>query len=160
SPTARALVRLGKALGYDVHAIDPNADRAAFPEADGIVTDATSLALDRARAPLFAAVATQGEWADAALRPALAQAPDYAGGVASATPCAEAGPGRAGRAEGAAPDSTKTPAGLDLGSQLPEAIALGILAQIVKERHRAVAEHAPAPSAAEVTGSANATEAR
>src|SRR5947209_10321289 len=34
SPTARALVRLGKAMGYAVTLIDPAADAADFPEAD------------------------------------------------------------------------------------------------------------------------------
>src|SRR3954469_10717936 len=45
SPTARALVRLGKAMGYAVLVIDPNAEAADFPELDGVLTDPAAAAL-------------------------------------------------------------------------------------------------------------------
>ena len=36
---ARALARLGKAMGYAVHAVDPHADAAGFPDADAVFTE-------------------------------------------------------------------------------------------------------------------------
>src|SRR4029077_1818046 len=39
SPTARALVRLGKAMGYTVLVIDPSAEAADFPDADAVLKD-------------------------------------------------------------------------------------------------------------------------
>src|SRR5262249_27787273 len=36
SPTAQALARLGKVMGYSVDVVDPDADRASFPDADRI----------------------------------------------------------------------------------------------------------------------------
>src|SRR4051794_29893211 len=85
SPTARALVRLGKAMGYSVVAVDPAAEPDLFPEADQVVTD-----LGRAprlyapsKGPRFAVVATLGERDESAIRDALALKPDYLGVVAS-----------------------------------------------------------------------------
>src|SRR5262245_6333415 len=45
SPTAQALARLGKAMGYVVAAVDPHADAAAFPAADALFTDPADPAL-------------------------------------------------------------------------------------------------------------------
>ena len=66
SPAARALVRLGVALGYRVEAIDPDADQAAFPEADRVLTDLQAPELaPRAKGDstrLYAVVATLGQY--------------------------------------------------------------------------------------------------
>ncbi|HYL06190.1 MAG TPA: XdhC family protein [Thermoanaerobaculia bacterium] len=109
SPIARALVRLGKAMGYAVFAVDAGgaggaggagAEAALFPEADRVFTevDAPGLAVileggaggaadappGRSRAACFAVVATMGERDEEAIRAALAMRPAYLGVVASA----------------------------------------------------------------------------
>lgn len=136
SPIARALGRLAKAMGFLVSAVDPTADASGFPEADLVATDPTDVS-GRSAAPLFAVVATQGQWDEDALLAALAHSPDYIGVVASRKRFAEMRSLLANRASEADFARIKNPAGLDLGANLPEEIALGILAEIVKE-HRAV----------------------
>ncbi|HEY8020372.1 MAG TPA: XdhC family protein, partial [Thermoanaerobaculia bacterium] len=81
SPTARALVRLAKAMGYSVTAVgaeaaaetaaasEPGAG-ALFPEADEVLADPAPLAT-RSHAPPFAVVATMGEGDEEAIRGAL-----------------------------------------------------------------------------------------
>jgi xanthine dehydrogenase accessory factor len=141
SPTARALARLGKAMGYAVYAVDPAADASAFPEADAVFADPGGLAVERHAAPVFAVVATQGQWDEDAVLAALAHEPDYLGVVASPKRFAEMKSLLAAKAPAAALARVKSPAGLDLGARLPEEIALSILAQIVKEQ-RALAPRA------------------
>jgi xanthine dehydrogenase accessory factor len=139
SPIAQALARLAKAMGYAVDAIDPGADRAAFPEADRLVAT-----LDPARlrprlgsldGRLFAVVATMGQYDEEALLTALALEPAYVGVIASRTRFAQ--PRDAIAACGAPTDGIeriKCPAGLDIGAQTPEEIALSVLAEIVRVR--------------------------
>ena len=136
APTARALARLAKAMGYAVSAVDPSADASAFPQADTIATEPAGLRVEKASAPLFAVVATQGQWDEDAILAALAHEPDYLAVVASPKRFAEMRTLLAGKASGAALAAIKNPAGLDLGAQSPEEIALSILAEIVKDRPR------------------------
>ncbi len=154
SPTARALARLAKAMGYTVHAVDPAADEAAFPGADGVFTDPGALPVKKPVAPVFAVVATQGQWDEDAVLAALAHQPDYLGVVASPKRFAEMRGLLAEKAPTAALARIKSPAGLDLGAQLPEEIAVSILAQIVKE-HRAAA-----PRALPMAGTSASEESR
>jgi xanthine dehydrogenase accessory factor len=69
SPTAQALVRLATTMGYSVDVVDPDAERAGFPDADRILT---TLNLEEfaarpvsQRGRLFAVVATLGRGIDA-----------------------------------------------------------------------------------------------
>lgn len=142
SPTARALVRLGKAMGYGVLAVDPAANAAAFPEADGVFTDPAQLVLESAGTPVFAVVVTHGLWDEDAVLTALRHRPDYLAVVASPKRFAELKALLAEKADATALGRIKSPAGLDLGGRLPEEVALSILAQIVKER-RAVPRTLP-----------------
>ena len=167
SPTARALARLAKAMGYAVSAVDPMADASAFPQADEIATEPTGLRLERGSAPVFAVVATQGQWDEDALLAALAHQPDYVAVVASAKRFAEMRPLLASKATAAAVERIRNPAGLDLGATSPEEIALSILAEIVKDRpraeshaHAAAASGAPGPpaSAAEAPAAVTAID--
>jgi xanthine dehydrogenase accessory factor len=125
-----------KSMGYTVHAVDPAADEAAFPGVDGVFTSPSALPALKRAAPVFAVVATQGQWDEDALVAALAHEPDYLGVVASPKRFAEMKTSLAAKAPGAALARIKSPAGLDLGARLPEEIAVSILAEIVKE-HRA-----------------------
>lgn len=148
SPTARALARLANAMGYTVHAVDPAADGSAFPGADGVFTSPDALPTPKHAAPVFAVVATQGQWDEDAVLAALAHEPDYLGVVASPKRFAEMTTVLAAKAPAGTLARIKSPAGLDLGARLPEEIALSILAQIVQE-HRAAAARLsiPAPAA-------------
>jgi xanthine dehydrogenase accessory factor len=152
SPTARALARLAKAMDYTVHAVDPVADASAFPGADSISTSPQGLALPKQPAPVFAVVATQGQWDEDAVLAALAHEPAYLGVVASARRFGEMRDLLASKASAAALARIRNPAGLDLGAQRPEEIALSILAEIVKLRRAAAAqparEAAPPPEQA------------
>ncbi len=145
SPIARALVRLGKAMGWNVHAVDPTADAETFAGADSVSTDPAQLRLARASARLFAVVATQGAWDEPAILAALAHRPDYLSVVASPRRFGEMRALLAERAPAPAVAAIRNPAGLDLGARLPEEIALAILAEIVQEHRKEKAE----PRAAE-----------
>ncbi|MBV8202780.1 MAG: hypothetical protein JOZ15_19355, partial [Acidobacteria bacterium] len=84
SPIARALVRLGKAMGYSVVAADPDAEPALFPQADRIFTAPAAPELAApgggpaeagggaggSRRGCFAVVATMGERDEEAIRAA------------------------------------------------------------------------------------------
>jgi len=142
APTARALARLAKAMGYTVCVVDPVADRSAFPDADMVETDPAALNLDKTPVPVFAVVATQGQWDEDAVLAALAHDPDYLGVVASPKRFAEIRVLLAGKAPEAALARIRNPAGLDLKADLPEEIAVSILAEIIKERHNS----APRPA--------------
>jgi xanthine dehydrogenase accessory factor len=150
SPTARALARLGVAMGYAVWAVDPTADASAFPGAEKVATDPAAVAPARTAAPTFVVVATQGQWDEDALAAAVGWAPEYIGVVASAKRFGEMRAVLAGRVADAELARVKNPAGLDLGARGPEEIALSVLAQIVQERRAAPARVAarPAPAAA------------
>ena len=137
SPVARALGRLAKAMGYAVSAVDPLADASAFPGADAIATEIAGLPVTRTSAPLFAVVATQGQWDEDAILAALAHQPDYLAVVASTKRFAEMRTLLAGKTDAAALARVKNPAGLDLGAQTAEEIALSILAEVVRDRPRA-----------------------
>lgn len=151
SPTARALARLGKALGWTVHAVDPEADSGGFPDVDGLWTDPAALRLE-GPAPVAAVVATQGEWDEEAILAALARSPDYLGVMASAKRFGQMRSVLAAKASEADLARITNPAGLDLGARLPEEIALSILAEIVQVRRAAAAAAvavAAEPAAAE-----------
>jgi len=140
TPAARAAARLGAALGWEVWGIDPAADRAAFPEARSVFTEAAAAAPAGSAREVFAVVATQGEWDEEAVLAALAHAPSYVGVVSSVKRAEElkafldkkvAGESRA------LLEGLRAPAGLRIGAQGGEEIALSILAEIVERRRAA-----------------------
>jgi len=153
SPTARAVAKLGKAMGYSVAAADAAAEPGLFPEADQIFTDPQDSELRAAasRAPCFAVVATMGERDEEAVRAALALAPAYLGVVASARRFAQMRQTLlAGGAAAEALDEIRSPAGIAIGAHTPEEIALSVLAEIVSRRRAAMSEEkeeAPAAQA-------------
>jgi xanthine dehydrogenase accessory factor len=149
SPTARALVQLGKAMGYTVALVDPEVDPEIsgagpelFPGADQILTDAGPLA--PTASPRFVVVATMGERDEEAIRAALALQPAYLGVVASRKRFAQIRETlEAGGVTAASLDAIHSPAGLKIGARRPEEIALSVLAQIVEQRHAAEKTAAP-----------------
>ncbi len=158
SPTTRGLARLGKALGYTVDAVDPSADSTTFPEADRVFSQIDDAALRQKSGPagpwLCAVVATLGQWDEDGIRAALALKPAYLGVVASRTRFAVIR--ETLQASGISEEALATirnPAGLDIGAEAPEEVALSVLAEIVRVRHAAQ------PAIAPVVSSEAATEA-
>ncbi len=169
TPTARALARLAAVLGYRVEAVDPEASESLFPDAGRVVTDDASVeppGSERDAARCFAVVATLGQRDEEAALAAVRLEPAYLGVVASRK---RFGQIRETLAAGGAAreqlDRIANPAGLDIGAETPEEIALSILAEITRRgrarrpaRDRAPAatvgetEQDPAPAATAETG--------
>ncbi len=144
SPVARALARLGKAMGYAVYAVDPAADASAFPGADAVATSPRSCAA-RARPPVFAVVATHGRWdEDAIAGRARARARPTSASWRAPSASREMRSLLAGKApeEALAAHPAARPASTS-ARRTPEEIALSILAEIVQLRRAA----APPPVA-------------
>ena len=132
SPMARSLVVLGDKLGFRVTACDPSATAELFLDAESLVQQ-----LDGIRGMTgprsYLVVATAGHYDEEALEAALSGEAGYVGLVASP---------RRGRAvidylrgKGVCPEALKRvkyPAGVDIGAETPEEIALSILAEIVQ----------------------------
>lgn len=140
SPTARALVKLGKAMGYSVVAVDPAAEPDLFPGADQVVTDPgrSPRLFAPSHGPRYVVVATLGERDESAIRDALAMTPDYLGVVASRKRFATMREILlSGGVKAAAIDSIHSPAGLNIKAERPEEIALSILAEIVEQQRAA-----------------------
>lgn len=145
SPVARALARLAGAAGFAVDAVDPAADRSVFPEADRVWASLPPREGPHAAKP-FAVVATMGERDEEAVLAAIAAEPAYLGVVASGKRFAQIRETVLDR--GASPEAlarVKSPAGLDIGAQTPEEIAVSILAEIVQARRSSAASPAAAP---------------
>lgn len=147
SPVARAVAQLGKAMGYLIDVVDPEAHAAELPNADRVFSDLAAAELRVGPPVAYAVVASMGECDEDAVAAALAMRPAYLGVVASRKRFAILRQTLLDRGISAhALDAIKSPAGLDLGGRQPEEVALSILAEIVQTKHaaRAAAEHAEA----------------
>ncbi len=154
TPIVGALAALGAATGWRVSVFDPIADPEAFPGAERVSTQTSLGRIDPELSP-YVVVATQGIWDEEALASALRRDVSYVGLVASPT--------RANvvrtwlREEAGVPDerlaALRAPAGLDLGAETPEEIALSILAELVQVR-RGRASFVAVPGPATLAGEA------
>ena len=156
SPTAQALARLGKVMGYSVDVVDPDADRAAFPDADRVmeILGDEEAAARPAGQPsrLFAVVATLGQHDEEAILAALDLEPAYLGVVASRKRFAQIRETLVARgAPAPALDSIRNPAGIDIGARAPEELALSVLAEIVSVQRAAAAKAAVVSQTAAAT---------
>jgi xanthine dehydrogenase accessory factor len=152
TPIAGALVTLGSALGWKVTLFDPFAAAEDFPSAD-VVSQETVLTRVEPDASPYVVVATQGQWDEEALAAALRRNASYVGLVASPT--------RANVVRQWLRDETglaedrlaalRAPAGLDLGAETAEEIALSILGELVQVR-RGRADFVAAPGPATLSG--------
>ena len=154
SPTARALARLATVLGYRVEAVDPEASETLFPNVSCLTSDEeiTPPASGQDAARCFAVVATLGQRDEEAAWAASRLMPAYVGVVASRKRFGQMRETLAAR--GAAPeqlDRIANPAGLDIGAETPEEIALSILAEITRRAHarRPARDAASVPAAAD-----------
>ena len=147
TPICSALVELGAAAGFDVTLIDPIANQEAFASAGRVVASSDLSRVDATSAP-YVVVATQGQWDEEALVAALGRDVAYVGLIASPTRAAVVREYLLG--EGVAPDrvaAIRAPAGLDLGAETAEEVALSILAELVQVRRgRAPFVAAPGPA--------------
>jgi xanthine dehydrogenase accessory factor len=148
SPAVRTLARIGHAMGYRVDVVDPDADKAAFPEADRVMAE---IATDTVPKGACVLVATMSE-RDADVIEAAAQlAPAYLGVITSRVRFAQLREILLARGISAGVlERIAAPAGLDIGARTPEEIALSIMAQIV-ERRRSMPE-APQAGTSASTG--------
>ena len=148
TPIAGALVALSSAAGWRVTLFDPVADPEAFPGADAVLGERELRALETA-VPPFVVVATQGVWDEEAVEAALRRDVAYVGLVASPTRAAVVREWLRNEA-GLADDriaALRAPAGLDLGAETAEEVALSILAELVQVRRgRAAFVAAPGPA--------------
>jgi xanthine dehydrogenase accessory factor len=137
---ARAVVRIAKTLQFHVTMVDPLASKESVPDADEIVNDLT---LPR-KGETFIVIATHGRYDEEAIEQAAKTDASYIGLVAS--------PKRSGvilealRDRGVDVSRVKSPAGLDIGAQGAEEIALSIVAEIVQMKRAAMKVGAPAPA--------------
>jgi len=130
TPVARTLARLAEALGYEV---------AALSDADVERVEPGSASPDDA-----VVVATMGHYDEEALAAALRTRAGYVGLVASRRRATSVFSALRERGVGEeALSRVASPAGLDLGPSTQEEIAVAILAEVIRERHRRAA--APAP---------------
>jgi xanthine dehydrogenase accessory factor len=152
TPIAGALVALGAASGWRVSLFDPVADAEAFPAAEAVLGDRDLHVLEFASAP-YVVVATQGVWDEEAVLAALRRDVAYVGLVASPTRAAVVRTWL--RAETGLPEeriaALRAPAGLDLGAETAEEVALSILAELVQVR-RGRASFVASPGPATVAG--------
>jgi xanthine dehydrogenase accessory factor len=159
TPIAGALVGLGSAAGWRVSIFDPVADPVAFPAAERVVVGSEIESTDPTANPAIV-VATQGVWDEEALAAALARNASYVGLVASPTRAAvvrtwlrdEAG------VPGDRLAALRAPAGLDLGAETAEEIAISILGELVQVR-RGTAAFVASPGPATLAGAAPDTGA-
>jgi xanthine dehydrogenase accessory factor len=154
TPIAGALATLGAAAGWSVTVFDPFAAAEDFPAAERVSQETALGRVDPDASP-YLVVATQGQWDEEALAAGLRRNASYVGLVSSPT--------RANVVRQWLRDETglaeerlaalRAPAGLDLGAETPEEIALSILAELVQVR-RGRADFVAAPGPATLTGDA------
>jgi xanthine dehydrogenase accessory factor len=147
TPICASLVEIGSAAGFEVTLVDPVADEDAFATAGRVVASSDLSRIDATSAP-YVVVATQGQWDEEALAAALRRDVAYVGLIASPTRAAVVREYLL--EEGVAPErvaAVRAPAGLDLGAETPEEVALSILAELVQVRRgRAAFVAAPGPA--------------
>jgi xanthine dehydrogenase accessory factor len=151
TPIAGALATLGSAAGWQVTVIDPIADPDAFPSAR-VHVSADIRGLDPESAP-YVVVASQGIWDEEAVGLALTREASYVGLVASPTRAAVVRDWL--REETTVGDdriaALRAPAGMDLGAETAEEVALSILAELVQVR-RGRADFVASPGPATLAG--------
>ena len=148
TPIAGALVALGAAAGFRVTLVDPVADEESFPGATTVIAEADLAGLESGGSGAYVVVATQGQWDEEAIQAALARDVAYVGLVASPKRAATV---RAYLHDEGVPDeriaALRAPAGLDLGAETAEEVALSILGELVQVRRgRAAFVASPGPA--------------
>ncbi len=136
SPVAKAIARLGRAMGYWVDFAGSESGGPATPAeepGEGLSSSPFRRYAERpAGAKLVAVVATLGRSDEEAIEALMTARPDYLGVVASPTRMARirtALVNRGGKEQEVA--RIRGPAGLDIGARTPEEVAVSILAEVI-----------------------------
>lgn len=141
SPIAEAVARLGGAMGYRVAAGEDGLARVRRERSRG--------------SRLYAVVATMGQGDEEAVEQLLAARPDYLGVVVSPKRMVQVREYLSAQGVcGGRIAEVRGPAGLDIGAESPEEVAVSILAEIVAvgaESGRAAEKEASAPETARAT---------
>ena len=132
-PVAIALAKLGKLLHFTVTVVDPLVKPSDLPEADRVLNSLDFSHLPPASAR-YVVVASRGKFDEEAVEQALQTNSSYVALVANKKRAQEIR--RSLELRGESPESlarVRAPAGLNIGAEGPEEIALSILAEIVAE---------------------------
>lgn len=133
---AQALVKFGKMLNFNVTVVDPLMILADLPEADRIL-HVLDFSLLPSTKDCYVVVASRGLFDEEAVEQALRTDAAYVALLANKKRADEIT--RSLRAKSIAAEklsSVRAPAGLNIGAESPEEIALSIMAEIVAVRHR------------------------
>lgn len=135
---AETLARLARLMNFCVTVDDPAAERAAFPDADHLVTNDLDLNEVKIGPQTFIVIATQHKADHVWLQKALESDAPYVAMISSRHRAAlvldflaVSGVAREKL------DRVRAPAGLDLGAATPEEIALAVMSEIVSVRRGA-----------------------
>jgi molybdenum cofactor cytidylyltransferase len=132
-PVAIALIKLGKLLHFTVTVVDPLVKSSDLPEADRVLNSLDFSLLPPASAR-YVVVASRGKFDEEAVEQALQTDSNYVALVANKKRAQEIR--RSLELRGESPEKlakVRAPAGLNIGAEGPEEIALSILAEIVAE---------------------------
>jgi len=132
----QALAKLGRLLNFTVTVVDPFLQLAERPEADRAL-HALDFSLLPPAAARYVVVASRGQFDEEAVAQALQAGSLYVALVANKQRAQEVV--RSLRAQPLAPEklaAIRAPAGLEIGAQGPEEIALSIMAEIVATRRQ------------------------
>jgi xanthine dehydrogenase accessory factor len=135
-PIACALMQIGEAMRYRIIAVDPEKTGGTLPHA-GLTLDTLGEVLEHIRPQTYVVVASHGNYDEAALQHVLQANPHYIGLVASRKRFESVAEYL--KTQGLTDDdiaNVKAPAGLDIGAQSAEEIALSIMAEIVQHQRR------------------------
>lgn len=133
-PVAAALVKLGQMFNFGVTVIDPLLESSALPERVRLL-NTLNFSLVPGTAERYVVVASRGKFDEEAVEQALHTRSAYIGLVASSKRGREIR--RSLEHKGESPQRLATvqvPAGLDIGAETPEEIALSIFAEIILRR--------------------------
>ena len=135
-PVALALARLGALLSFTVTAVDPLLSVSDFPGADRVLHRLDFSCLPQS-GEQYVVVASKGRFDEEAIEQALRTGSAYVAVVANRRRGQEVL--RSLEMKGCTPEMlsrVQVPAGIDIGAETPEEIALSIMAAMVQERRK------------------------
>jgi xanthine dehydrogenase accessory factor len=129
---AKALVKIGKSVGYRITAVAPDSKPDTFPGVDELITQ-MDLQQVKTGTQSYIVVCTQGEQDETALELALQASSAYIGFVASKKKSASVFEylKQSGIDEQKVA-AIKSPAGIDINAKNPDEVAISILAEIIQ----------------------------
>lgn len=137
SPVARILAQLAQTIGYAVSVVSADPAGEGFGDIQCIEARDFNLEQVRITPQTFIVVSTQGEGDEEALEQALRANAAYIAFVASKTKAGKVFEYLKGRDLRADLGRVKAPAGVDIGANSPEEIAVSVLAEIIQMRAKA-----------------------